>query len=411
MVERRTGNRTGVILDLRDVSREKLLQQQLVQAQKMESVGQLAGGVAHDFNNILQAIMASSEMLAAAIPAGDLRRSDVEEIRKASERGASLTRQLLAFSRKQAILPTILDLNALAKNMGQMLSRIMPDSVKLEFDLDPALATVKCDPGTIEQVILNLAVNARDAMPKGGRIVVATRNREVSATEATSHGPEWHAGSHVCLTVRDTGTGMSPEVMAHLFEPFFTTKQPGKGTGLGLPTVYGIAKQHGGWMEVSSAQNIGTTCTMYLPASREEIPPEPPAHVATPVAAVAKSPGSILVVEDDSVITRLMVRALEECKYTVRAVNSCALARERFAAPEGKEIRLLVADVICGDGNGVTLATRLQRQNPDLRVLLISGYVDEQVRWEEIQARGFRFLLKPFALPKFIQQVRELLAG
>ena len=264
-VSRRTGRQAGVILYLRDVTRERALQEQLFQSQKMESIGQLAGSIAHDFNNILQAIMGFSDILAADLPEGDPRREDVLEIRKATDRAVALTGHLLAFSRKQVLAIADLDLNERVGGMDGMLQRLIPEDVRIRFDLDPAPAVVRADPGQIEQVILNLAVNARDAMPGGGELSLATRLREVSEEEAAAHGMPWRAGRYVCLSVRDTGTGIPPEVVPRLFEPFFTTKDKGKGTGLGLSTVYGIVKQHGGWLALDTAVGRGTTFTVYLP--------------------------------------------------------------------------------------------------------------------------------------------------
>jgi len=267
LVERRTGHQRGVILYLRDITSERALQQQLFQAQKMESIGQLAGGVAHDFNNILQAIMGFAEILDSEIPADDPKHEDVLEIRKATDRAVALTRQLLAFSRKQVLSASDLDLNELVGNMGGMLKRLIPATVQLRFDVDSAPAPVRGDAGLIEQIVMNLVVNARDAMPQGGQVVVATRSRTVTAREASAKGGSWKAGRYVCLSVQDTGTGIPPEVLTRLFEPFFTTKEKGKGTGLGLSTVYGISQQHGGWVDVASEAGHGTTFTVYLPAS------------------------------------------------------------------------------------------------------------------------------------------------
>ncbi len=276
LLERSTGRQKGVILYARDITHESELQQQLFQSQKMESIGRLAGGVAHDFNNILQAIMGFSEILAADIPAADPRHEDVMEIRRATDRAVSLTRQLLTFSRKKVLTAADLDLNTLVGNMGNMLQRLIGENFRLQCDFDSALAFVHGDAGQIEQVILNLVVNARDAMPGGGTIAIETRAREVTSSEAVRRGAPWRAGRVVCLSVKDTGTGIPPEFLPRLFEPFFTTKEKGKGTGLGLSTVYGIAQQHGGWVDVASEVGRGSTFTIYLPVSSPE-PAEGPA--------------------------------------------------------------------------------------------------------------------------------------
>ncbi len=270
LLERRTGRQKGVILYVRDVTREHALQQQLFQSQKMESIGQLAGGVAHDFNNILQAIVGFSDILAAEIPESAPAHADAAEIRAAAGRGIALTRQLLAFGRKQVLTAADLDLNELVRRMGNMLQRIIGENVQLQYAADSVPAFVRGDAGQIEQVLLNLAVNARDAMPRGGTIVVGTRARQVNAAEAAERGVPWHPGRYVCLSVKDGGNGISPDVLPHLFEPFFTTKPKDKGTGLGLSTVYGIVHQHGGWVDVASEVGQGTVFDVYLPATEPE---------------------------------------------------------------------------------------------------------------------------------------------
>jgi signal transduction histidine kinase len=410
LMERRTGRMTGVILYLRDVTRERALQQQLIQAQKMECIGQLAGGVAHDFNNIIQAVQGFGDLLAASLTEDDPRRMEVGEIRKAAARASALTRQLLAFSRKQVLTTAVLDLNALAQGMGKMLHRLIGGNISLEFGLDSAPLFVLGDAGQIEQVVLNLIVNARDAMPSGGRITVATRRRELSAEEAARQGPDWRAGRFACLSVRDTGTGIPPEVMPRLFEPFFTTKEAGKGTGLGLSTVYGIVQQHNGWVEVASEFGHGAEFTVYLPVQEAPARPDSAAVASAPAPAPAPaSDGQILVVEDDPVIAKLLGSALRPGGHTVHMAEGTGEARALFAR-HGERIRLLVSDVALKDGNGVDLATELRRGNPALHVLMISGYVDDRVRWEEIQAQGFAFLPKPFSLSDLLRIAGGLLA-
>ncbi len=270
LIERRTGNRTGVILSLRDVTRELTLHRQLIQSQKMECIGQLAGSVAHDFNNILQSIILTSELLSNSIHEQDPRHGEVDEIRRTAQRAVSLTRQLMAFSRQDSLIPIATDLNSLAQNMGKMLNRLMTGGIIIEFNLTPNLPKVKCDGGRIEQAILNLVINSRDAMPQGGQILISSLYRTVTQEAADAGGLEWHPGQYVCLAISDTGTGITPEAMPHLFEPFYTTKAAGKGTGLGLPTVYGVIKQHGGWIDVTSKIGEGTTFTLFLPALATE---------------------------------------------------------------------------------------------------------------------------------------------
>ena len=270
LLARQTAAQTGVILYVRDITDERAIQQQLFQSQKMESIGQLAGGVAHDFNNILQAIAGFSDLLASEIPAGDPAREDVLEIRKATERAIALTRQLLAFSRKQVLTIEDLDLGELVDRMGGMLRRIIGENIQLRCAVDSAPLLVHGDSSQIEQILLNLVVNARDAMPAGGEIAIAACARDVGAGEAAKRGPPWRAGRFVQLSVKDGGIGISPDLLPHLFEPFFTTKPKGKGTGLGLSTVYGIVHQHGGWLVVASQKDQGSTFDVYLPASKLE---------------------------------------------------------------------------------------------------------------------------------------------
>ena len=267
LVERRSGRQQGAILYVRDVTAERRLQQQLFQSQKMESIGQLAGGVAHDFNNILQAILGFADVLAADVPQGDPAQADVAEIRQATERGIALTRQLLAISRKQVLAAEDLDLKERVGQMGNMLQRLLGKAFELRCEFSAAPAVVHGDANQIEQILLNLVVNARDAMPNGGAIAIGVQPREVAAAEAVRRGPPWRAGAFVCLSVTDAGTGIPPEILPRLFEPFFTTKAKGQGTGLGLSTVYGIVQQHGGWVDVDSQVGRGTAFAVYLPVS------------------------------------------------------------------------------------------------------------------------------------------------
>ena len=265
LVERRSGRQNGAILYVRDVTGERRLQQQLFQSQKMESIGQLAGGVAHDFNNILQAILGFADVLETEIPKGQPGHEDLGEIRQATERGIGLTRQLLTFSRKQVLAAEDLDLKERVGQMGNMLQRLLGCAFALRYDFAAAPAIVHGDAGQLEQILLNLVVNARDAMPAGGPIAIGIQPREVSAAEAARRGPPWLAGRFICLSVTDAGTGIPPEILPRLFEPFFTTKAKGKGTGLGLSTVYGIVQQHDGWVDVDSQPECGATFSVYLP--------------------------------------------------------------------------------------------------------------------------------------------------
>ncbi len=408
LLERRTGEQTGVILYLRNITREQALQQQLIRSQKMECVGQLAGGVAHDFNNILQAIMGFSDMLATELPEQDPRHADAVEIRKMADRAASLTRQLLAFSRKQVLSYTELDLNALITNMGKMLQRLMGENIKIQYAFDTSAPHVRGDTGQIEQVVLNLVVNARDAMPDGGQITISTHTRAITAEEASARTAPWRAGTFACISVKDTGTGIPPKVMAHIFEPFFTTKEAGKGTGLGLSTVYGIVQQHEGWVNLTSEMGRGTTFIIYIPILSTTAPATD-AGVQAPATAPAKvTRGHILILEDDVMVRQIARRCMENSGHAVQAVGTVTDARAYFAA-HSNEISLLISDVVLGDGNGLEMAVEFNRQNPRLKVLMMSGYLDGSSRWEEIQKRKFAFLGKPFSTKTLAEKVAELL--
>lgn len=409
LIERRSGRQVGAILDLHDVSRERALQAQLIQAQKMECIGQLAGGVAHDFNNILQAIMGFSDMLIADLPDDDPRHDDAVEIRQASDRAASLTRQLLAFSRKQVMQTEDLDLNEVAGHMSKMLQRLMGERIKIQYDLPPAPVRIRGDAGQIEQVILNLVMNGHDAMPKGGDIIVAIRPCEISKDEAAAHGVPWRAGRFIRLSVQDAGIGIPPDVLPRIFEPFFTTKMAGKGTGLGLATVLGIVQQHEGWIDVQSQVGHGTLFSIYLP----ELPAAGIAAEAVlpgAVKAAALPPGNILVVEDDPLVRQLAVRALQMAGHRVYAFGSAEEGRTYFSA-HATEISMLVSDVVLPGTNGLDMAVEFFQARPGLRVLMMSGYLDDKARWDEIQSHGFAFLPKPFSPQTLIDKVNELLAG
>ena len=406
LLERRSGRQTGAILYLRDVTRERALQAQLIQAQKMECLGQLAGGVAHDFNNILQAIMGFSDMLAADLPPSDPRHDDAVEIRKASDRASALTRQLLAFSRKQVLQSEDLDVNLVVGNMSRMLQRLMGERIKIRYDLSPAPMFIHGDAGQIEQVVLNLVMNARDAMPEGGDITVATQPREITTEMVAQHGTPWRAGRFVCLSVQDIGVGIPPEVIPSIFEPFFTTKAPGKGTGLGLPTVYGIVQQHGGFIDLTSKVGRGTRFSIYLP---ERTTVEAPKAVENIPASAARPTGSILVVEDDPMVRQLALRTIEMGGHQVHAVSSVEEGRAYFHAHR-EEISLLISDIVLQDANGLDMALEFIRMRPGMPVLMMSGYLDDQARWEEIRAHGFAFLPKPFGTQELTAKLIELLA-
>ncbi len=394
--------------DLRDVTRELQLEQQFRQSQKMEAVGRLAGGIAHDFNNLLQAITGYTDLLLAEVVPPDPRRSDLLAIQEAARRAQGLTRQLLAFGRKQMIEPRVQELNLLVESSRRLLRPLIGEDIQLVTDLEPHPWRVRVDAGQMDHVLMNLVVNARDAMPKGGRITLATRNVVLGDGEAAAI-PESRPGPFVCLSVTDTGVGMSPEVQRHLFEPFFTTKGMGKGTGLGLAMAYGTAKQHEGWIHVVSKAGKGSTFTVYLPALplSEEVAESrsDPDH-----GAPADGHGErLLLVEDEPGVRTLATRILREHGYVVQPVATAAEAVEAFAAAGGK-FDLIFTDVVLPDRNGVDLAAELTAGDPGIRVLLTSGYSDERSRWPEIQARGLKLIQKPYTIPALLGTVHRALA-
>ncbi|MBK9308644.1 MAG: PAS domain S-box protein [Nitrospira sp.] len=380
---------------------------QLRQAQKMEAVGRLAGGVAHDFNNLLTVIRGYSELVLGRLAPGDPSQREMEEVKKAADRATGLTSQLLAFSRRQFVATKIVDLNAIIMNMDGMLRRLLgEDVVDLCLDLDPRLASIKADPGQIEQVIMNLAVNARDAMPTGGRLTIETRNAVVN--KRTQHATLiLENGSYVLLAIRDTGEGMSEETQSHLFEPFFTTKEKGKGTGLGLSTVYGIVKQSGGTIGMESKLGQGTVCKIFFPKVDE-------AAQAAPVAngAVGRAVGreTILVVEDDPSVRGLVQEALRVSGYDVLVARHGIEALLTGAKHMGP-IHLLLTDVAMPQMSGPEVAEKLAGVRPDIKVLYMSGYPDHPVFEQGGVKRDTAFLHKPFTPAVLTQKIREVLDG
>ena len=396
----------GILGIGRDVTERVQLEQQLRQAQKMEAVGRLAGGIAHDFNNILTAITGYADLLLEDLAAKDPRRQDAEEIRKASDRAAGLTRQLLAFSRQQVLQPRVVDLNALVSELEKMLRRLLGEDVTLATALAPTLGRVRTDPGQLEQVIMNLAVNARDAMPTGGRLTIETADVEFDAAFAGDHYPA-QPGEYVMLAVTDTGSGMDAETQVHLFEPFFTTKEKGKGTGLGLATVYGIVKQSGGFIWVYSELGVGSTFKIYLP--RVEAAAEPPSSRAAP-APVARGTETVLVAEDEAPVRAVARQTLERYGYRVLEAPSAEAAldvAQRYSGP----IHLLLTDVIMPGLSGRDLAVRLATLRPETRVIYMSGYTDDAITRHGVLEPGFVFVQKPFTPDRLARAVREVLDG
>jgi two-component system, cell cycle sensor histidine kinase and response regulator CckA len=388
----------------RDVTEQRRLEEQVRQSQKMEAVGQLAGGIAHDFNNLLTAILGNTQLLLRDLPPGDVKREDVDEIRKASERAAALTRQLLAYSRRQMLQPKVLDLNVVVAEMDRMLRRLIGEQITFATDLAPELGRVRADPSQIEQVVVNLVLNARDAMERGGVVTIETANVELDAAFVQQHLGSV-AGPFVLLAVSDTGVGMTPAVRAHLFEPFFTTKPVGKGTGLGLATVYGIVKQSGGYIAVRTEPARGSSFKVYLP------------RIAAPASAPAPAPPSrgslrgvetVLVVEDEQAVLTLSRRALETEGYTVLAAADGADA-VRIAERHGGTIHLLLTDMVMPGMSGRELAAQLAARRPGLRVVYMSGYPGDAAARGGALAQGSAFLQKPFEPDALARKVREAL--
>ncbi|UCC47807.1 MAG: response regulator [Gemmatimonadota bacterium] len=393
----------------RDVTRERELEDQLRQSQKMEAVGQLAGGVAHDFNNLLTAIMGNSELLLARMDDDDARRADLDEIRKAGARAASLTRQLLAFSRRQVLEPVFLDLNSVVESVAKMIERVIGEHVELVTVLYPDLGQIHADPGQIEHVIINLAVNARDAMPEGGKLLIETTNADLDEEYVSAHTPV-QPGPYVMLAISDTGSGMDEATRARVFEPFFTTKESGKGTGLGLSTVYGIVKQSNGYIWVYSEPGQGTTFKIYLPRVEDvEAVVRPKARGAAERRRLERDGKETgLVVEDDDAVRAVVRRALEGCGYTVVEARDAAEAT-RLAGEYAGAIDFLITDLIMPETSGRDLARRVAEVRPDVRVLYMSGYSDNVVLRQGMLSPGMQFLAKPFTQESLLDKVREIL--
>jgi PAS domain S-box-containing protein len=387
-----------------EITERKRLEEQLRQSQKIEAIGQLAGGVAHDFNNILTAIVGYTDLLAAEFGGNERQLEDLEEIRKAARRAAALTRQLLAFSRKQVLEPRIIDLNSVVLNLDKMLRSLISENIDLKTDLATNLAAARADPNQIEQVIMNLAINARDAMPEGGTLTIETSNTTLDHAYAAQH-VSVVPGDYVMLAVTDTGSGMDESTKARIFEPFFTTKPAGRGTGLGLSTVYGIVKQSGGNIWLYSEPGKGSTFKIYLPAI-EALPQD--IGKAAPVEASQRGGGTILVVEDDEQLRRLTHRALAGRGYTVLEADRGSTALDIARRHKGT-IDLLLTDVIMPDTNGRKLADTIRAARPGLRVLYMSGYPDGAIGNHGMLEPGVAYLAKPFTTEAIIRKVREVL--
>ena len=411
----------GLTVDLTELKRsERALHQseeQLRQAQKMDAVGKLAGGIAHDFNNLLMVIRGDSDLMLRRLPPGHPLRPNAEGVREAADQAATLTRQLLAFSRKQVVAPRLVDLNGIVASIHAMLQRLLGETINLVTVTAPDLGGVKADPGQMEQMILNLCVNARDAMPDGGRLTVRTANVDLDAAAAARKWTDARPGPYVMLEVSDTGAGMDPETRSHLFEPFFTTKEQGKGTGLGLSTVYGTVKQSGGHISVESEVGHGSTFRVYLPRVATPVVAAEARRVEAPTPRPAAGDGlaagrgeTVLLVEDAQRVRAVVREILEMSGYTVLEAHHGAEALElsnRHAGP----IHLLVTDVVMPQMSGRELAQRLSTLRPDLKVLYMSGYTDDAIVRHGVLASGIAFLSKPFTPDAIALKVRELLDG
>jgi two-component system, cell cycle sensor histidine kinase and response regulator CckA len=395
---------SGVLVVQEDITEERARETRAQDAQRLAGIGLLAGGIAHDFNNLLTAIRGSAEIL--ELEQGDLDAvaSEVAEIKAAADRGAALTHQLLAFARRQPGRVRSIDLNRVVGELCPMLSRLLGEDAQLRLELDPEIVPVMADPGQLEQVIMNLVMNARDAMPAGGLITVSTRNLSASEAPADQAGP-WSEGDRVQIMVTDSGTGMPPEVRERLFEPFFTTKKPGKGTGLGLPTVQGIVRQHGGTVVVTSAEGVGTSVSISLP--RTDRPLADPHVAGAPPRSLGGSE-TVLLVEDDDSVRRVVRRILERSGYTVLEAASPGEAIALADAGAGR-IDLCLADVVMPEMSGVELAGQLRHVMPALPVLLMSGFTRDELDRHAMIEQNLPFVPKPFSTVDFLSAVRDAL--
>jgi signal transduction histidine kinase/ActR/RegA family two-component response regulator len=386
-----------------ELSERQKLEAQLLQAHKMDAVGRLAGGIAHDFNNLLMIILGHSELLIDREASDPATARSARRIQEAGNRAAALTRQLLAFSRKQMMQPRVLDLNVVAGEIEQMLRRLIGENIELTSRQMPNLGCVRADPGQIEQVIMNLAVNARDAMPRGGRLTIQTANVQVDEATARRH-PGMRPGAYVTLEVRDTGVGMDPDTKSHIFEPFFTTKEKGRGTGLGLATTYGIVKQSDGYIAVESELGQGTAFRIYLPQVAESV------ETLRPATRRVELPGgheTILLVEDEEHLRNLAREFLEMSGYAVLEAADGAAAMHQAGKHDGP-IHLLLTDVIMPGMSGPDLALRLKESRPETRVVFVSGYTDDALEAHGVGSAG-SLLAKPFTREAVARKVREAL--
>ncbi|MDB5715744.1 MAG: response regulator [Sphingomonadales bacterium] len=397
----------AVLLSMKDKTEESRLKREIAQATKMQAVGQLAGGVAHDFNNILTAIIGHCDLMLMRHTPGDSDYDDITQIRINSNRAAGLTRQLLAFSRQQTLRPQILQLPDVIAEVSHLLQRLLGETVTLAVNHGRGLGSVRADPGQLEQVIVNLAVNARDAMPNGGTVTMQTY--AVAASDVRKLGSDiMPVEDYTALRMSDTGTGIPPEILSKVFEPFFTTKEIGKGTGLGLSTVYGIVKQSNGFIFADSKEGVGTSFVIYLPVHKADEPARIEAPVKAEKPADLWGHGTVLVVEDEDMVRTVAERALSRHGYTVLTASHGEEALEILG--KGTHIDLLISDVVMPTMDGPTLVRHAREQFPDLPILFMSGYAEEQLR-KSIQIDRVAFLPKPFSVKQLVEAARDSLAG
>ncbi|HYL55470.1 MAG TPA: response regulator [Gemmatimonadales bacterium] len=398
------GGRRAELVVIDDITERRRLEEQFRQAQKMEAVGRLAAGVAHDFNNLLTAILGTTDLMIEDLPAEDPDREGLLDIRDAAERAAVLTRQLLTFSRQQVVSPRVLRLNDVITDLVKLLRRLLGEDVTIATTLAADCGSVKADPGQLEQMIVNLSVNARDAMPNGGRLMIETKNVDLDGDYPTDR-VTIPAGRYVMLAVTDTGTGMDAKTKARIFEPFFTTKPVGKGTGLGLATVYGVVEQSGGYIWLYTELGHGTSFKIYLPrvdAAQSQ------AAVDEPAAGSVDGSETVLVAEDEEAVRQIIEKSLEARGYRVLSAGDGGTALERASAHAGA-IDLLVSDVVMPDMNGRELSRRLTEARPNVKTLYLSGYTDDAILHRGVLQEGVAFLQKPFSLRALARKIRQVL--
>ncbi|MBN2011770.1 PAS domain S-box protein [candidate division KSB1 bacterium] len=391
---------------LRNISDRKRLEQQLLQSQKMEAIGTLAGGIAHDFNNLLTAILGNTDLLLEAVPKNSAIYPDVHEIKVAAERAASLTQQLLAYGRRQPLNLQKTDVNKVIVGMINMLKRIIGEDITISKELEPIIRPIHADVGQLNQLIMNLVINARDALCVNGRIIIRTKNVKVDEAFCKQYVYA-KPGDYVVISIQDNGSGIPENVRAKMFEPFFSTKKFGRGTGLGLSVVYGIVKQHDGWINVESVVNEGSTFHIYFPVNTSETPVK--MELESEPKEYRGRGQTILFVEDDEVVRKSIAKLLCTKGFDVLSAESAEKARAIFQN-EQKRIRLLFSDIRLTDSNGIDLATELRRFDPSLQILLSSGYADSEMQWPIIRKLGYRFLAKPYHFPALLATIDELLA-